>query len=77
MQGSNRSFQSRKQISVREIVPKVHGLTLLRQARPCRLASDMMFSYALCLSFGDARMGTNAAFGLRPSEPATQRSAFN
>jgi len=77
MPGSNLSCQLRKPIKLfLRAAPKVHRLTLLRMAHPSGLANDMMFSYALWLSLGDARMGTDAAFGLRQSDPATQRSAI-
>jgi len=78
MPGSNRSCQLRRPIKLfLRAAPKVHRLTLLRKAHPSRLANDMMFSYALCLSLGDAWMAINAGFGLRPNRPATQQSAIN
>jgi len=77
MVGSKQSCPSRKQIKVFEASPKVHGLTLLRKARSSSLANDMMFSYALWLSLGDARMAVNVGAGLRPNRPATQQCAIN
>jgi hypothetical protein len=78
MPGSNLSCQLRKPIKLfLRAAPKVHRRTLLRMAHSSSLANDMMFRYALCLSLGDARMGINAGFGLRPNRPAAQRSAIN